>query len=173
MSHLLLTCQIHIRVETWRYKPQKHSSSPVLTNIRYGEFVVTQFTGDQDGAHSVHTLQIVSETAMTSEKAVFNNEVQQNYSASVVHPLVKFVRQPWTILALSRKSLTKGLEIPGIVATAACKVASPSTDEGSSELPKHLAFLENSFLVTQWVMQSCWTSFFNKAKNKDWRFLSG
>ena len=26
---------------------------------------------DQDGAHSVHTLQIVSETAMTSEKAVF------------------------------------------------------------------------------------------------------
>ena len=47
----------------------------MLTNIRYGEFVVTQFTGDQDGAHSVHTPQIVSETAMTSEKAVFNNEV--------------------------------------------------------------------------------------------------
>ena len=47
----------------------------MLTNIRYGEFVVTQLTGDQDGAHSVHTLQIVSETAMTSEKAVFNNEV--------------------------------------------------------------------------------------------------
>ena len=44
--------------------------------------------------HTVHTPQIVSETAMTSEKAVFNNEVQQNYSASVVHPLVKFVRQP-------------------------------------------------------------------------------
>ena len=66
----------------------------MLTNIRYGEFVVTQFTGDQDGVHSVHTPQIVSETAMTSEKAVFNNEVQQNYSASVVHTLVKFVRQP-------------------------------------------------------------------------------